>query len=96
MGLPASRFGDFDVPHCSPMTRAGVSNVFINGRMAQKIGDFNTEHLFPSGTGCAKHIAPIGSGSSTVRINGLPAARTGDSIKTCTFVGTGSTNVFIG
>ena len=96
MGLPASRFADPDIPHCSPMVRVGISNVFINGRMAQKLGDVNTPHLFPAGKICGVHVAPIGGGSTTVRINGLPAARTGDSIISCTSVGMGSTNVFIG
>ena len=96
MGLPASRFTDWDIPHCGPMTRIGISNVFINGRSAQKFGDYNTPHLKPSGKKCSNHSAFIITGSSTVRINGFPAARTGDSIGGCTSVGIGSPNVFIG
>ena len=96
MGLPASRFGDNDVPHCSPMTRIGISNVLINGRMAQKFGDYNTPHLVPAGKFCAIHMAPVIRGSSSVWINGMPAARFTDTILTCTKVGMGSTNVLIG
>ena len=96
MGLPASRFTDWDKPHCGPMKRMGISNVFINGLSAQKVGDYNTPHLKPSGTKCGNHTAFILTGSTTVRINGMGAARTGDSILGCTSVGIGSPNVFIG
>ena len=97
MGRPASRLGDSDVPHCSPMLRAtGSFNVFINGRPAVRQLDINTPHLKPGGNSCVPHVAPVAVGSLTVRINGRGAARLGDSIAGCTLVGMGSFNVFIG
>jgi uncharacterized Zn-binding protein involved in type VI secretion len=41
-------------------------------------------------------VAPIESGSSTVFVNGKGAGRIGDSISGCTFVASGSPNVFAG
>ena len=99
MGRPASRVGDADVPHCSPMVRAtGSFNVLVNGRPASRQFDINTPHLKPCGCPpcCCPHVAPVALGSFTVRINGRGAARLGDSIAGCTSVGMGSTNVFIG
>ena len=97
MSRPASRLGDADVPHCSPMLRAtGSFNVFINGRPAVRQFDINTPHLRPVGDPCTPHVAPVALGSFTVRINGRGAARLGDFIVACTFVGMGSPNVFIG
>ena len=97
MGRPASRFGDADIVHCSVPFRAnGSFNVLINGLFASRAYiDVNTPHL-KHGKPCRPHQATISTGSATVRINGLPAARTGDNIGGCTSVGMGSPNVFIG
>jgi uncharacterized Zn-binding protein involved in type VI secretion len=95
--VPAvTRIGDADVTHCSGMTRAaGSPNVFVNSIAVSRQGDNNTGHLLP-GVPCPSHAAPIASGSSTVRINGLGCGRVGDAISGCTSVAAGSPNVFAG
>lgn len=92
----ATRIGDLDIPHCSPMVRAlGSGDVFVNSIPWSREGDINTPHLLP-GVPCPIHVAPIESGSSTVFVNGKGAGRIGDSISGCTFVASGSPNVFAG
>lgn len=93
----ATRIGDADVSHCSGMTRAvGSPNVFVNGIAWSRQGDVNTVHLLPGSPVCPPHAAPITSGSSTVKVNGLGAGRVGDAITSCTSVAAGSPNVFAG
>ena len=93
----ATRIGDADVSHCSGMTRAvGSPNVFVNGIPWSRQGDVNTVHLLPGSPVCPPHAAPITSGSSTVKVNGLGAGRVGDAITSCTSVAAGSPNVFAG
>ena len=89
---------DFDIPHCSPMVRVGASaNVLVNGIGVSRQFDFNSPHLFPAGLPfCLIHAAPITFGSSKVRVNGRGCGRVGDSVAACTFVATGSSNVFAG
>jgi len=41
-------------------------------------------------------MARIAKGSGSVRVNGRPVARIGDSLSGCTFVATGSFDVFTG
>ena len=92
----ATRIGDADVAHCSGMVRAaGSGNVFVNGIAVSRQGDNNTSHLLP-GSPCPSHSAPIASGSSTVKVNGLGCGRVGDAISGCTSVAAGSSNVFAG
>lgn len=92
----ATRIGDFDLVHCSVPTRAqGSPNVFVNGLAWSRQGDLNTPHLLP-GTPCPTHAAPISSGSTTVKVNGYGAGRIGDGVLSCTFVASGSSNVFAG
>ena len=95
--MPAvTRIGDADVPHCSGMTRAvGSSNVFANGIAVSRQSDINTVHKKPPAP-CSPHAAPIASGSSTVKVNGLGCGRIGDGISGCTSVAAGSSNVFAG
>ena len=95
----ATRIGDADVSHCSGMTRAeGSPNVFVNGIPWSRQGDNNTPHLrpVPGDPPCITHAAPITSGSSTVKVNGMGAGRIGDAITSCTSVAAGSPNVFAG
>lgn len=95
MGIPATRIGDADIPHCSGMVRAeGSENVFINGIPWSRIGDKNVPHLRPSGDDCVIHSAPIGEGSPIVFVNGKPSGRIGDKIIDCTMVAEGSPDVF--
>lgn len=92
----ATRVGDADIPHCSPMFRAqGSPNVFVNGIKWSREGDNNTGHLLPPAP-CPGHAAPISSGSGTVKVNGKGAGRVGDGITGCTSVAAGSGNVFAG
>ena len=95
--MPAvTRKGDADVPHCSGMVRDGAStNVFVNTIGVSRQGDNNTGHLLPPAP-CGSHSAPIASGSSTVKVNGLGCGRVGDAISGCTSVAAGSSNVFAG
>ena len=92
----ATRIGDLDVTHCSTPARAvGSGNVFVNGIPWSCQSHVNTVHLLP-GAPCPAHAAPITSGSSTVKVNGLGAGRVGDAISGCTSVAQGSSNVFAG
>ena len=95
--MPAvTRIGDADIPHCSGMTRAvGSSNVFVNGIAVSRQSDINTVHKKPP-VPCPPHAAPIASGSSTVKVNGLGCGRIGAGISGCTSVAAGSSNVFAG
>jgi len=92
----AARKGDAGVPHCSPYVIATASaDVVINGRGAARTNDVSTSHLRP-GRRCPSHVAPIVTGSSSVFINGRPAATVGSKLAGCTSVATGSADVIIG
>lgn len=92
----ATRIGDADVPHCSPMVReVGSPDVFINGIAWSRQTDVNTTHLLPPAP-CPPHQAGIAIGSTTVFINNLGAGRVGDAISNCTSVAEGSPDVFCG
>ena len=92
----ATRIGDADIPHCSPMVRAqGSGNVFVNSIPWSRQGDVNTVHLLP-GAPCPAHAMPIAIGSTTVFVNLKGAGRVGDAISSCTSVAEGSPNVFAG
>lgn len=92
----ATRIGDPDIPHCSPMVRAiGSHDVFINGRPWSRQGDVNSPHLLPA-TKCPTHVAPIAIGSITVKVNGRGGGRVGDKLIKCTAVAVGSHDVFAG
>lgn len=94
MTLPVARNGDLDVPHCTPMARSqGSTNVLVNGRPCQRIGDFNTGHTRPGGKTCVPDKQPIFTGGR-VLVNGRPIGRAGDL--TCTAVAKGSPNVLAG
>ena len=95
--MPAvTRIGDADVAHCSGMTRAvGSSDVFVNGIAVSRQSDINTVHLKPPVV-CVNHTAPITTGSTTVKVNGLGCGRIGDAITACTSVAAGSPDVFAG
>ena len=95
--MPAvTRIGDADVAHCSGMTRAvGSSDVFANGIAVSRQSDINTVHLKPPVV-CVNHTAPITTGSTTVKVNGLGCGRIGDALTACTSVAAGSSNVFAG
>lgn len=72
------------IADCSP-------NVFINRRHAARA---HLDHVE-----CSKHPKPpqvIATGSGTVFINGVPAARKSDTIECSAVITSGSSNVFIG
>lgn len=75
---PAARVLD-TTAHGTPLTGAGSPNVFIGGMPAWRAGaDF---HTCPLSSGPVPHVGGmVAMGSSTVLINGLPAARLGDTI----------------
>ena len=99
MGKSVVAFGDFDVPHCSKMTRLGKSSyVFINGWGVSRRNDLNTGHTIPiPNKPCGPHVGAIAVGSTKVFANGKGVGRTGDALNLgCTACGVGSTNVFAG
>ncbi|MCE3607229.1 PAAR domain-containing protein [Massilia sp. P8910] len=76
---------------CGKIAGPCSMNVFTNGRPAARA------HL--DMTACLKHPQaplPIATGSATVFINGLPAARVDDTIACSAVITDGSANVFIG
>jgi uncharacterized Zn-binding protein involved in type VI secretion len=93
---PVARLGDQGVPHCSGYTIAtGSPSVFVNLKPVASVGDISTPHLRP-GSPCPGHVASISTGSPGVFVNLRPMARVGDSLAGCTFVATGSSDVFAG
>ena len=78
--MQATRLGDTDTGHdaCPGTVLVSSStNVIINGKGAGRVGDSYAPH------GCIvhpSHTAHINSGSRTVFINSLAAARVGDVI----------------
>ena len=99
MAQAATRIGDADIPHCSPMVRAvGSPTVMINGIPWSDMTHINIPHLkpVPGIPPCIIHTAPIAKGSATVIPTKLQAGRIGDPIAGCTAVAVGSPNVFTG
>ena len=89
--MQATRLGDTDTGHdaCPGTVLVSASN----GKGAGRVGDSYAPH------GCIvhpAHTAHIASGSSTVLINGLQAARVGDPIDCGGSVASGSPDVIIG
>ena len=93
----ATRIGDDDILHCSvPIRQGGFLNVLVNKKPWSCQGHTNYLHFIPCGINCCVHKAPIGLGSTTVRVYKRGAGSQGDWIKGCTFTAKGSLNVFIG
>lgn len=96
--LPAARLLDATA-HGTPLSPGpGSPNVFIEGMPAWRAGtDF---HTCPLTTGATPHTGGVVTfGSSTVLINGAPAARMGDPISESTgpnAIVVGSSTVLIG
>ena len=92
----AARLGDYCTGHGCWPPRDGISaspNVHINGIAAHRLNDPWNVHCCPN-DGC--HAGNVASGSASVFINGLPAARIGDSINCGSLIAMGSPNVSIG
>lgn len=95
---PAATVGDLTA-HGSPLAPGpGSVNVFVGGKPAWRVGiDF---HTCPLVDGLKPHVGGIiAAGSSTVLINGAPAARMGDMIVEAgipNVISSGVLNVLIG
>jgi len=88
---------DVDLVHCNLPRRDNRSdNVKVNGIGISRQTDINTPHLLPAIPICPIHVAPITTGSTTVKINSLGCGRIGDAVTNCTKVASGSENVFAG
>ena len=95
MGMPAARMGDMHVcplsngpvPHVGGPIILGSPNVFINKMLAARATDMCI---------CVGPPDQVAMGSVTVKINGLPAARLGDSSAHGGKIVAGSPTVFIG
>ena len=75
---PAARALD-QTAHGTPLSGPGSPNVLIGGQPAWRATvDF---HACPLATGTVPHVGGVvAAGSTSVLINGFPAARQGDSI----------------
>lgn len=75
---PAARLGD-GTAHGTPLSGSGSPNVLIGGRPAWRAR--SDTHTCPLTTGPTPHVGGVvQTGSATVYVNGLPAARVGDTI----------------
>ena len=79
MGQPAARLGD-TTSHGTPLAPGpGCPTVLIGGQPAWRIA--SDTHVCPLVDGVKPHVGGVvASGSTTVLIGGLPAARQGDSV----------------
>ncbi len=102
-GSPAATVGS-TTSHGGVITQ-GSPNVFIGSVSVSRLGDFATcpqlKLIIPFPPTYLPHVGgPIISGSATVKINGLPAARVGDLIQEqlseISTISTGSPTVLIG
>lgn len=77
-GRPAARLGD-STAHGTALTGSGSPNVLIGGKPAWRaLTDF---HTCPLTSGTAPHVGGVVTeGSPSVFVNGVPAARLGDTI----------------
>ena len=73
----------------------GQSTVRVNSILVARRTDPTVSHPFPPDPPCAPHVSTVKSGSSTVRVAGLPIARVGDSADAGAMT-SGSNNVFAG
>jgi len=98
MGQPAARVGD-QTAHGTPLGPGpGSPNVLIGGMPAWRAGP--DIHTCPLSNGPQPHVGgAVLVGSTTVFINGLPAARQGDQVVEAgppNPITVGSVNVLIG
>lgn len=94
--MPAvTRLGDVCTGHdCYPprVNDEASENVFVNGIGVHREGDHWVEHTCGDNT----HDGTLETGSSTVFVNGVPAARIGDPISCGSLSAQGSPSVFFG
>lgn len=98
MSMPVARLFDlctrFIGHHCFPPrpNSQGSPNVFVNSRNHHRLGDAWMVHCCLSSC----HSSVTCTGSSTVFVNSIPAARVGDMVCCTSAIMTGSFNVFEG
>lgn len=96
--MPAvTRLGDICTGHGCWPPRANIEgspNVFVNGIPVHRQGDAWGAHTCPPIP--ETHSSVLGSGSSTVFVNGKQLGRIGDPVACGSAVATGSSNVFAG
>lgn len=84
---------------CTAVTTIADSNtdktVRVNGIAAIVVGAPTVAHPAPPAPPCPPHVAFLNAGSGTVRINGKPVGRVGDSADAGAMI-TGSGNVSAG
>lgn len=84
---------------CSGVTTIASPNtdgtVRVNSIAAIVVGAPTVAHPFPPDPPCAPHVAFLNAGSGTVRINGKPVGRVGDSADAGAMI-SGSGNVNAG
>lgn len=97
--MNAARIGDFiRTGHFCDVVAPildGSSDVRVNGIGLSFLGAAIVPHLIQAGKRCVGHGAFIITGSSSVFVNGIPAARVGDLADLGAVI-QGSDNVFIG
>ncbi|MFT4978167.1 MAG: putative Zn-binding protein involved in type VI secretion [Myxococcota bacterium] len=92
---PADAHGCPACPH--PVTgpgQVGSPSIIVNGQQALRIGDSGSHAAC-----CGPNSWVVASGSGTVYLNDIPAARKGDNTTHCGGSGSlivGSTNVIVG
>ena len=95
MSKPTARIGDMHlcpavtskVPHVGGPVLSAQTSVWIGGERASRLGDNAV---------CIGPIDTISSGSSSVLIEGKPAARTGDTCEHGGYIQGGCSSVLIG
>jgi uncharacterized Zn-binding protein involved in type VI secretion len=90
------REGDICTGHgCWPPRPAITSSrtVFLDGRGVVRQGDRYAVHCKPCGKNPACHTSFVARGSSSVFVDGIPAARVGDPIACGSLCSTGSLDV---
>lgn len=96
MSKNATTIGCICEPHgswpSSPII-SSASTVFIEGKLAARVGDTLAPHVNHKGI---VHSPTISAGSSTVFIEGKAAARIGDSVNCGSKIMNGSSTVIIG
>lgn len=79
----------------SNQTKANTAPVLANDSLVIVVGAPTVSHLIPGGSSCVSHTSTLGSGSSSVFINGIAVGRIGDSADGGAMLA-GSGNVFAG
>lgn len=68
----------------------GQGTVWIENKLACRLGDLTVSHAVPSGDACVPHTAPITGSSGTVYIENVLAARKTDGCDAGSITGSAS------